>query len=111
MMRTGEEWHRRVRTRNSRRKSHINFLVAYDGNSSTECSYVTAIQADMQRRRAETGAENLHWTNSRRRSAQCDFRGGGGVCPRRDRRVVDPGGQTPFSMGRLYGVEFSAYRI
>src|SRR5258708_27622331 len=93
MMRTGEEWHRRVRTRNSRRKSHINFLVAYDGNSSTECSYVTAIQADMQRRRAETGAENLHWTNSRRRSAQCDFRGGAEVFRGGGSRGGDRAGQ------------------
>src|SRR5260370_26710093 len=63
VMRTGEKWHWRVGTGDGGRKSHIDFVVAHDRNSSAERRHVVAIQADMQRSSAETGATNLHRTS------------------------------------------------
>src|SRR6267154_2003188 len=101
VMRTGEKWHWRTRTRDSGRKSHINFLVAHDRNGSAEGSYVVAIQPHMHRRGAEAGAKNLHRTDGLRCGAQGDFCGRAEVCRSGDCRVVDSGGQHAFDVDGL----------
>src|SRR6267143_3354573 len=73
VMRTGEEWHRGVRTGDGGRKSHVDFMAIHDGNGSAERGYIVAIQADLQRSRAETRTKNFHWTDGLRRGTQCDF--------------------------------------